>query len=263
MPGVGTKRPTDWTREQTVLAMALYCRIPFGQCHARNKEVQRFAEIIGRSPGAVARKLGNLARLDPTLSARGVGGLAHGSKMDVEVWEAAHRDWAAFLEESEALLHGRGIEPVEEPEPELAFAGRETEQQRTVMTRSGQAFFRRMVLSSYRSICSVCGVDEPRILVASHIKPWSVDKANRLNPRNGICLCALHDAAFDDGLMTLDDSLRWGSLPPLKGRLAAAPYREFFGRFEGKPMVMPDRWRPDAEFIAWHRVVSYRRCGTC
>jgi len=56
-----------WTREQTIIAFKLYCDIPFGQAHSRNKKVQDVAKIVGRSSGAVARKLGNFGSLDPEL----------------------------------------------------------------------------------------------------------------------------------------------------------------------------------------------------
>jgi len=39
---------------------------------------------------------------------------------------------------------------------------------------------------------------------ASHIVPWAEDERNRLNPRNGLCLNALHDRAFDRHLMWID-----------------------------------------------------------
>ena len=48
----------------------------------------------------------------------------------------------------------------------------------------------------------------PRLLVASHIKPWSDFPNDRLNPCNGLCLSSLHDAAFDFGLITLDEDLK-------------------------------------------------------
>ena len=43
--------------------------------------------------------------------------------------------------------------------------------------------------------------------MASHIVPWRVDKRNRVNPRNGLLLSALHDKAFDIGLITIDDDM--------------------------------------------------------
>lgn len=54
-----------WTREELFLTINLYAKIPFGQMDHRNKDVQQLAELIDRTPGAVARRLGNFASLDP------------------------------------------------------------------------------------------------------------------------------------------------------------------------------------------------------
>src|SRR4051794_16285136 len=80
-----------WTREQTLAALNLYCRTPFGRLHARNPAIVRLAAAIGRSPGAVAMKCCNFASLDPGLAARGIRGLAKVSKLDVELWQEFHR----------------------------------------------------------------------------------------------------------------------------------------------------------------------------
>ena len=42
-------------------------------------------------------------------------------------------------------------------------------------------------------------------LIASHIIPWHDAKQHRLNPHNGLCLCALHDRGFDRGFMTVGE----------------------------------------------------------
>jgi putative restriction endonuclease len=55
--------------------------------------------------------------------------------------------------------------------------------------------------------CCISGINVPRLLVASHIKPWSEFPEERLDPRNGLCLSSIHDAAFDAGLITLDKKL--------------------------------------------------------
>ena len=49
-------------------------------------------------------------------------------------------------------------------------------------------------------------MNEPKLLIASHIKPWKVsdEKTERTNPQNGLCLNALHDKAFDKGLITIN-----------------------------------------------------------
>jgi putative restriction endonuclease len=47
----------------------------------------------------------------------------------------------------------------------------------------------------------VDGIDLRDLIDAAHIHGWSDAPAERLDPANGIALCALHHRAFDSGLM--------------------------------------------------------------
>jgi hypothetical protein len=68
----------NWTREQSILALYLYCQIPFGHIHSTNKQITKTAELIGRSPDALTLKMCNFAHFDPELQSRGVSGLSNG-----------------------------------------------------------------------------------------------------------------------------------------------------------------------------------------
>ena len=94
----------DWTIEEHRLAFNLYCKIPFGTIHVGNPKLIELARLLGRSPGAVSYKLANFARLDPELSARGIGGLSHGARGEIDVWERFYKDPEALAFESERLL---------------------------------------------------------------------------------------------------------------------------------------------------------------
>ena len=63
-----------WTRAELLLAMNLYCKLPFGKMHSRTPEVVALAGLLDRTPASIAFKLGNLASLDPSLQARGIRG---------------------------------------------------------------------------------------------------------------------------------------------------------------------------------------------
>jgi len=93
-----------WSRVEHILAFNLYCKLPFGGLHSREPENVRLAKILGRTPGAVALKLNNFARLDPELRARGIRGMEHGAKGEIEVWEEFQHDPEALAFESERLL---------------------------------------------------------------------------------------------------------------------------------------------------------------
>ena len=96
------------------------------------------------------------------------------------------------------------------------------------------------------------GLSEPKLLIASHIVPWSKDKANRLNPSNGLCLSAIHDRAFDKGFITLDDNFQVLVSSQLEGR-SDRFMRDIFLPLKEKKIEFPERFSPDLAFIAWHR----------
>lgn len=249
----------EWTREELILAMNLYCQLPFGRLHKGTREIIALANAIERSPSSVAMKLSNLASLDPAHQERGVRGLTGASVADRSVWAEFHADWDALVVESEHLRtkYGLPLEPSEQfDETAMAFAG-PTEAERTVKVRLAQRFFRHAVLTSFDGRCCVSGVTIPELLVASHIVPWSRSTANRTNPCNGLCLSRLHDGAFDKGLITLDEDLRLVNSKLLKDHFTNTVLRASFQEFEGRRITLPGRFRPDASFLQEHRTTIF------
>ena len=252
------KRSGNWTREQSLLAFRFYCETPFGQLHSRNKNVIELAHLIGRSPSALAMKCVNFASLDPAIRESGRSGLSNASALDKEVWDEFHANWEGLVEECEALsahlLRGEGKaqpplgEDREFLEPDFSAETRIA----LVRQRVKQAFFRKSVLSSYGGKCCISGVSEPRLLVASHIVPWSEDKTNRLNPSNGLCLSAIHDRAFDGYLFSLTDDHRIVLSKELE-RTKDAFLREVFWPAQDRQIALPERFQPDLSFVRRHR----------
>jgi predicted restriction endonuclease len=70
-----------------------------------------------------------------------------------------------------------------------------------VRQRVGGKVFRRQVLENFGGACCVDGINVHDLLDAAHIRAWSKAPESRLDPANGIALCALHHRAFDTGLM--------------------------------------------------------------
>lgn len=81
-----------------------------------------------------------------------------------------------------------------------------TEQERLQAARIGQGEFRDKLLLYWGGTCPVTGIDHASVLRASHIKSWrEASNAERLNPFNGLLLCAHIDALFDRHLITFED----------------------------------------------------------
>ena len=82
----------------------------------------------------------------------------------------------------------------------------ETEREAIVTSRVGQGIFRESLIKKYDGRCIITGVDDKRILIASHIRPWAVStKEQRLSAENGLLLSPLYDKLFDAGLITFSE----------------------------------------------------------
>ena len=252
----------NWSREETIVAFNLYCKIPFGKINKSNPDVIRLAKIICRTPSSVGMKLGNLGRFDPELQKRGVGGLSQGSKMDEIVWNDFHGNWDSLAYESERLLLQFKNEMEYALEKEIADIPLPigADKQQSVKVRVNQRFFRDAVLSAYDNKCCITGLDQPKLLIASHIKPWkdSNPATERTNPRNGLCLSALYDKAFDAGLMTIDPDYRIVLSGSIRDALPHVVVQEIFLRFEGKRITTPQRFLPLTEALDWHNQKIFR-----
>jgi len=250
------KKTNNWSREETIVAFNLYCKIPFGKINQSNPDVIRLARIIGRTPSAVGMKLGNLGRFDPELKKRGVGGLSQGSKLDEIVWNEFHGNWDALAYESERLLLQFQNEKESALEQEIVDIPLPigADKQQSVKVRVNQRFFRDAVLSAYDNKCCITGLDQPRLLIASHIKPWkdSDPATERTNPRNGLCLSALYDKAFDTGLMTITTDFRIMFSKVVREALPREFVQETLVRYEGKKIHLPQRFFPLKPALEFH-----------
>lgn len=249
-----------WSRDELILAMNLYCRLPFGLFHQRNPEVITLSNAIGRTPSSVAMKLCNLASLDPYHRERGVKGLEGASRGDRAIWDEFHADWESLAVLSEQLRESLGltqavVTPTEQPE--ALYTG-ETEAERPVRVRLAQRFFRQSVMAAYEFRCCVTGIDLPQLLIASHILPWSGHPEHRANPRNGLCLSRLHDAAFDQGLIGFDEEYRMVLSKELSDATTNEALTACFRRYEGQAIQLPERFRPDSAFLSNHITTVFR-----
>lgn len=259
----GTRR--SWTREELLILLNLYEKIPFGKFDQSNPVLIDVATRMGRTPGSVAMKLSNLASLDEHLAARGIRGLSGASTLDRAVWAEFHADHETLAPESEALLSelmtGDSDTPIE-VQPELITVQRmpegPTEIAATVNVRRGQRYFRQAVLNAYGGRCAVTGLAVRELLIASHIIPWSAAEQHRTDPQNGIALNALHDKAFDRGLITFDTDLRLVLAPSLRDHFANATVAQYFRAYEGKPLTIPaEAAGPKAEYLEYHRTTVF------
>jgi len=84
--------------------------------------------------------------------------------------------------------------------------GESTQQFRT---RIGQKEFSDRVRINYDSVCCFpgCDIRDERFLVGSHIARWADAPDLRGEVSNGLCLCLMHDKAFELGYFTINQNL--------------------------------------------------------
>lgn len=82
----------------------------------------------------------------------------------------------------------------------------ETVSERIVKTRLNQNKLREQVLKELR-FCPITNIDDKRLLIVSHIKPWAFSNNDeRLDRDNTLLLSPLFDKLFDTGLITFSDA---------------------------------------------------------
>ena len=260
-----TAQQNRWQRKELLAAFNLYCQIPFGKMHRSNPDIVALAKLLGRTASAVAMKLVNFASLDPAITSTGRVGLNNASAADRAVWEEFHGDWEQLaLESAEITMRLENNHEASTTKSVPASLSNNSTYEgttRNVVTaaRVKQAFFRKSVLSSYQNRCCMSSLIEPELLIASHIVPWSVDKSNRLNPRNGLCLSTLHDRAYDLGLLTVTPEYRIKVSKRLKAQSRIAMIKAGIVDLDGRKIQLPDKFWPDPEFLDWHLKNRFER----
>lgn len=253
-----TKR-NKWTREETILAFELYCTIPSSKVTINNEQIIMLATAINRTSNSIKLKLQNFKSYDPSYTQDGRLGLNHGSKLDEQICNEFLNDWDSLVNEAISIkekLH------IINPELQGSF-------QMTIPTgydkitetkiRIGQNFFRKALLASYSSKCCITELPHEQLLRASHIKPWSQTDNNneKTNPKNGLLLNALHDVAFDKGLITINNDFKVILSTSLRQSIDQGTY-VFFKKYEGIAISLPDKFIPDKQFIDYHNDMIFK-----
>ena len=139
---------------------------------------------------------------------------------------------------------------------------RETERVLVAATRVGQHVFASHVLRNCGHRCVFCGFAPPafrapRMLVASHIKPWRIsDNRERLDHRNGLAACPTHDVAFDVGLIAVNGGLRIHTAGRLADAFDTDPLaRQYFDRPPLRDvLLLPAEADPPGQtYLRWHK----------
>ncbi len=134
---------------------------------------------------------------------------------------------------------------VEEAIEQKKLPKREKEQ--LIKARIGQGIYRQMLLEE-SSECIITRVNDERILIASHIKPWSVSNdIEKMDHNNGLVLTPTYDKLFDQGFITFKND----------GSIIVSPYIsplniKKLNLVQGRKYTFPQTDKRK-EYLAYHR----------
>lgn len=122
--------------------------------------------------------------------------------LDFCLWLSAKN----IITNKEELGNNIVIEKAKEIEEEISSLNVDGASQKAIVNvRVNQDIFRNYLLKRYKRCC-LCGVENPTLLIASHIKPWAESEPKeKLDVDNGFLMCPNHDKLFDKGYITFDD----------------------------------------------------------
>lgn len=117
-----------------------------------------------------------------------------------------------------------------------------------------QRVFRQALLGAYDGQCAICGLTFEAALEAAHIIPWTeTDGALRVDPRNGMLMCALHHSLFDNASITVSRSLKIMYYDPQRNDGEYSDIdQKMVADFHGIEILKPEHvnLRPDPDLLA-------------
>jgi len=156
----------NWNRSELIVAFHQYCIMPFGKMDSRNRDIIDLAAKLGRTPGALSMKMCNFASFDPVLKDRNVRGLANTAKGDKQIWDEFYNNWESLLEAYRKEAEQYKIATIEDAGPDIIELPKKTETVVQVKVRTAQSFFRRSVLANYDYRCTICQINNLKLLNA-------------------------------------------------------------------------------------------------
>jgi len=235
-----------WSREEFILALELYFRIPFGQINKNNPDIIKLADFIGRTPSYVGMRLSNYANCDPKLKAAGIKGLEGGQQQCQPYWDEFANERGKLKSAAiESRIH------LVETSSRDGINTHITEWDNLVNEMYDYKF-QNIISKNYHEHCAISGMKTPQFLVGCHIIPSCENEAESMKASNGILLNLLYARAYVEGLIGFDTDYKIHFSSELKKHKFEDGYH-LFKRYEGEHLHLGDVVvKPDTAFLEWH-----------
>ncbi|HEY3993090.1 MAG TPA: HNH endonuclease [Ktedonobacteraceae bacterium] len=168
---------------------------------------------------------------------------------------------------SHRLLQEAGAQDeLEEVDQEFQLGDRLTEKLVERRVRLLQHYFAREVLLNCDHTCVFCGFAPHNLdyasglLRASHIKSWAAsNEKERVDLSNGLAACPMHDAAFDRGYLTVEDTCNIVKARILQESIDKDQgVRPYFSDLLNEALILPaNAKKPAVAYLAYHRLYIF------
>lgn len=175
-------------------------------CQSTQSPLRLWLSVFGEAVFVVAFSMQQVAR---ALDSKGIPALAPLPSGATAVRTVGSiPELHALVRRAFQLSRALPDEPLQAFQKQTKTLPRSTEAEQLVVRRVGQDIFRESLLDYWEGRCAISGLAEPRLLRASHIKPWARCESDteRLDVFNGLLLAPHLDALFDQGYITVSDS---------------------------------------------------------
>lgn len=153
-----------------------------------------------------------------------------------------------FVEYNIDSLHEETIESIDDDES-ITITDRET----IIKSRVGQGRYREKLLDEC-PFCPITMVNDERLLIASHIKPWvKSNNFEKTDPKNGFMFTPTYDKLFDRGFISFEND----------GTMMVSPWispmnQKRLDIFNGKKIrTLPTEERE--EYLFYHREFVFKK----
>lgn len=128
----------------------------------------------------------------------------------------------------------------------------ETDAKIQTKMRLGHQAYKEKLLQLWNNECVICKINIQELLRASHAKPWrDSNNQERLDPYNGLLLCAHHDALFDKGFISFNEQ---GEILLSEELLKSDPYI-----YSINPDTKIYLYEENLRYILWHQSYVFKK----
>jgi hypothetical protein len=144
----------------------------------------------------------------------------------------------------------KGIKTIQQYEVDIKRGAKFS--QRVTRSREFQQAFRNAILEIYQTKCAACDVDDDAFLRGCHIVPVKDDPSIATDLRNGICLCVVHDVAFEKGIFCISD--RYEICVSDSFKTKSRVLDSAISKLDGKKITLPNQHPPKKSYLEKHRI---------